>query len=497
MSLCSNENGIWSCNYNNTIISGVSTEIMMTVVEFPTNDGLKIAKQGVRINATITKYITSIKKLPTSSVTKAYILDGFNFNILANSSFVGEDASFNYLINSGMTYYLAADCGGDSCQRQRKGGKAYPENQGDIIILSGLSDDTTNVTTAIFDLSNISLSNGVNYTTKQFNRTIVNDTIWTCSVGDSDGVIGYSISNFTILLNRPPQININSPLSTSTNTNVTMNFTFTDDLGLMDYCSYNVTTSGLGVIVADNPINCSNALEYQTISVGTGYIINVFGNDSIGNSNISSLTFDINNPVTPAGGSPGGGGGSTIIQTGTAGWTFETTPGSSSYNKNLPAGTSVRLPLTFYNIGDSSMEISLSCVDAEGSICQYVEFEELTFSLPLVKDTPTTKYFTITLPDEFIKGDYQFNIIATDDLSKAGIVSINIASGTQSVPLEIISKLSLSSKLLGGFPYFAIFGIVLVLTLVVSRKIFPKDGLGTMWGIILAFFLSTIAVYFL
>jgi len=522
ISLWGNFNGTW---LNNQTKTG-NTEINITYDDFGdgsintslwatsiggdgqvTESGGKLNVQTDATGGEDSASFTS-KNLPVnlSKVTYIYL----TYSINAYDSFSGTgDASISL-----FGYTRNVHCASDSCNHIESGSLEAIRNGTDYdiyrngafvttytpantnISISGTSSNTGHSLSYLDILKWSGESPYTSSKTETFSKIISQDTSWACSAGDSDGVTGFSTTNWTILLNSAPQIIINSPLSTSTNTNVTMNFNFTDDLGLMDYCFYNVTTSGLGVIVADNSINCSNALEYQTISVGTGYILNIFGNDTIGNSNISSISFDITNPVTPSGGG-GGGGGGTVIIGGTAGWTFETTSGSSSYNKNLPAGTSVRLSLNFENIGDESREITLKCVDVTGSMCQYVEFEEKTFSLPLIKDVKTVKYFIITLPDEFGKGDYQFNILATDDLSKGGTVTVKIASGTQSVPLEIISKLSLGSKLLGGFPYFAIFGIVLVFTLVVSRRIFSKDGLGTMWGIISAFFLSTIAVYFL
>ena len=157
-------------------------------------------------------------------------------------------------------------------------------------------------------------SNSINTAvTATFNKSISQDTLWTCSAGDTDGVIGFAQENRTILLNIAPNITINSPNIVETSTNITLNFTFTDDFPAMDYCFYNVTTSGLGVVVADNPINCSNAVEYQTISAGTGYILNVFGNDTMGNSNITSLIFDVTITTPSTGGGGGGGGGGASI----------------------------------------------------------------------------------------------------------------------------------------------------------------------------------------
>ena len=105
-----------------------------------------------------------------------------------------------------------------------------------------------------------------------------------------------------------PSVVIVSPIGTKTSTNVTFNFTLSDEVAL-SYCEYNVTTSGLGVVVANNGINCSNSIEYQTISEGVGYIVNVLVNDTSNNLNHTSAIFD----VSLAGGSADGGGSSPDI----------------------------------------------------------------------------------------------------------------------------------------------------------------------------------------
>jgi len=151
--------------------------------------------------------------------------------------------------------------------------------------------------------------NSATSSTQSFSQAITEDILWTCSAGDSDGVVGYASVNHTILLNTPPQITINKPSTSEATNNITFNFTFTDDLNNSEYCYYNVTTSGLGVVVATNEINCSNPIEYQTISDGVGYILNIWANDTIGNSNSSSRVFNVDTAVVGGG---GGGGASPL-----------------------------------------------------------------------------------------------------------------------------------------------------------------------------------------
>ena len=126
-----------------------------------------------------------------------------------------------------------------------------------------------------------------------FKKKIIDDTTWSCESCDSEGNCSFSNTNFTILLNVAPTIIINSPEGIVDTNNVTFNFTFIDDLNLTDYCSYNVTNSSLDVIISENEINCSNAMEYQTISDGENYNLNVFVNDTINNINTTTKLFSI------------------------------------------------------------------------------------------------------------------------------------------------------------------------------------------------------------
>jgi len=105
-----------------------------------------------------------------------------------------------------------------------------------------------------------------------------------------------------------PQISVISPIGIVSTNNVTFNFNFTD-INSLNYCSYNVTTSGGGGVVTDNPIDCNSPLEYQTISDGVGYILNVFANDSAGNLHSSSSSFSVSTLPSSSSSSGGGGGG--------------------------------------------------------------------------------------------------------------------------------------------------------------------------------------------
>ncbi|NOZ47392.1 MAG: DUF2341 domain-containing protein [Chlorobi bacterium] len=137
-----------------------------------------------------------------------------------------------------------------------------------------------------------SLSGNQSITTTQINSIVDGSYIWNAQTcGDSGSGCSFA-TNRTFSIDTPPQITINSPTATMNTNNVTFNYTFTNPVGTLDYCSYNVTNTSLNVIIADNPINCSNPVEYQTISDGQ-YILNVFANETNGNTNTTSFNFNV------------------------------------------------------------------------------------------------------------------------------------------------------------------------------------------------------------
>jgi len=88
--------------------------------------------------------------------------------------------------------------------------------------------------------------------------------------------------------------------------------------------------------------------------------------------------------------------------------------GIAKYDTIMVGGTSRRLSISFENVGDTSFVVDLHCEDLIGNACQYVEFEENPFTIPLIKDIQTRTYFNIVLPESVIEEDFIFNIVAQD-----------------------------------------------------------------------------------
>jgi hypothetical protein len=263
----------------------------------------------------------------------------------------------------------------------------------------------------------------------------------------------------------------------------------------LDICYYNLNkTTGEEVLEKGNTyLNCSDFTDNHVLSGEGSYKLTIFANQSGGISSIKTQSFSYSEPP-PSGG--GGGGGGTVIIGGDAGWTMEVADGIASYTKSIPKGTQEDLTINFENIGDSSRELTLSCQDIKRDMCKYVTFPEETFTLPLIKDQKLTKIFTITIPDEIQTGEYQFNIVATDDLDRTGSITVNVATGNQGFLLTTFSKLP--RKTISGIPYALIFiPELLILAIIISNIIGKKSKLNILWGFSLSLILSLVTVYFI
>lgn len=332
-----------------------------------------------------------------------------------------------------------------------------------------------------------------------FSFSITNDTDITCQACDSDGVCGYSGENRTIPYNSGPAYSIISPSLSVTSSGITINFSATA-LGLnnVSTCTYNITRGASTEVAETNILEFNNSGYYndtQTLSSEASYVLNIDCNDSQNVFSTDSLAFTYAIPpvvIPPA----GGGSSTTIIVGGETGWSMETTSGQASYEISQPKGTSRELSVNFENLGSDSVNIKLSCEDVNSTGgCNFVNFKESEFSLPLILDVKTTKFFTVTVPEDSVDGDYTFNIVATDDNDQRGIITVYLSVGTKSPIVDIFSKLRLNTE--GGFPYFAIFFLIFVSFLIVGGLIVPKFDLkGLVLGIS-GLIVSGVAIYFI
>ena len=272
-----------------------------------------------------------------------------------------------------------------------------------------------------------------------------------------------------------PSVSIDSITTTAGSQTISFNTTATANSGSLSSCFYSVTNSTGQEdpsVPANKTFTCNSNPQSATVSAYGDYTLYFYANDTY--SNLNSTSYNFTTSASSGGLIVSGGGGTTIV-VGTGNWTMETSPKVKSYDKILPAGTSVTLSITFKNTGEKNQTITLSCLDINGTFCNYVNLGNTTFNLPVIKDLETVKYFKVTLPESVSAQTAIFNILGTDTDKKINSISVTISTGNQGVPLEWISKLGLNSILLGGFPYSLIGLVGLLIGLLFFGKAIPKD----------------------
>jgi hypothetical protein len=297
-----------------------------------------------------------------------------------------------------------------------------------------------------------------------------------------------------------PNLTINSPINSTEDTTPELNITFQTPFSgsSFSYCYFNVTTLGGGVQITDTEIvNCSN-ITMTSLSSNT-YILNVWINDTYNNVNFTNDTFTISSASPPTGGGGGGGGGATVIIGDTeTQWDMRTETGASSYQLNMIQGTSKVRTLVFENLGDTQRDIDISC---DGNLCQHVDLETSSLTLPVAQGVPVAVDVTIDIPEGFERGDYIFNILAKDEQGREDTLTFEINLETFNFIIGIGAKLT-SSKQIGDIkiPYIVLLFFITILSILLwlflvfrPLKIAGGTGiaiiLGTLTGLVIIGFI--------
>ena len=332
-----------------------------------------------------------------------------------------------------------------------------------------------------------------NSTTKILSDNSYLWNVWcNTTVGGKNSFAG---ANFTFVVDTvKPQVSINSITTTKGSQTFSFNTTATDIN--LDSCFYSVynSTGGIDLATTSNKtFTCNSNPQSSTVSDYGNYTLYVYASDYSGNLNLASYNFTTSSSSGNVTIISGGGGGTIII--GIGNWTMETTPNQKSYDLNIPKGTSRKLSVRFKNTGESNRTITLSCQDINGTMCQYVTFENKTFSLPLIKDLVTEKTFFISLPKDVPPQTSIFNIIGTDDEDSKKSISVTVSTANQNFFFEILTKLSLSTS--GGIPYVLIFITTLIVSILILSGVLPKEfPARTGFGIAIGLILSSLVIYF-
>jgi len=386
-----------------------------------------------------------------------------------------------------------------------------------ITFLSPINNSNYTTKTVVFsinvsDKENVGIKNVsllINGTTDQTNNSGLVG-IYNFSKNFGDGTYNWSIltydnlsdegyienGTFFIDVEEKPLISINSITTTAGSQTISFNSTESDN-GVLDSCWYSIfnSTGQIDSATTENTtFTCNSNPQSATVSAYGDYNLTIYVNDTSNNENSTTLGFTTSNSSGTTIIVSGGGGGTTIV--GTGNWTMEVSKGIKSYDKFQPAGTTLELPISFYNTGEKEQKIKLSCKDINGTFCEYVSFNNESFTLPLIKELQTTKSFKISLPQEISPQTAIFNIIGTDEEKNVNSISVKISTGNLSVIMELLTKLSLSTR--SGFPYIIIFIIPLFLSLAIFGKFIPKETpLKTIWVIFFSFGISFSLIYFI
>jgi hypothetical protein len=282
-------------------------------------------------------------------------------------------------------------------------------------------------------IANVTNSSPINNTQSNFTVDGISEGyfVWNVYACDNSSNCDFASSNRSLIVDlTSPNLIINSPSGTLDTNNVTVNISFIDNI-LPQYCSYNITNSIGGVVVATNSIDCYTPIEYQTIEDGLDYVINAFVNDTVGNSNMTNQTFSIDTAAPPVfyGGSGGGGGGSSTTF---SGGTFTFSPEQISLK--IKKGETKNSSITITNIGASTLDFTISSdlellpLEKEITILPG-DSSKIEFNILVSGDSPT---------DLYIGNIY----ITTENTTEQILISVEVISERVFVLLEI----DLSSK---------------------------------------------------
>lgn len=106
------------------------------------DDGLG---RGLKILTLVACTLLKITKINTTTATTAYLREGADpTNILAQASFSGDDATFDFELDNDTSYYVTVDSGGSTYTQNYKDGASYPYVGTNVNFTAGISDDPWN-----------------------------------------------------------------------------------------------------------------------------------------------------------------------------------------------------------------------------------------------------------------------------------------------------------------------------------------------------------------
>lgn len=314
--------------------------------------------------------------------------------------------------------------------------------------------------------------------------------IWNIWCNDTLNNEDFSPNNYTFGLDTIyPNNTIDGDIQTTTGSQ-TIYFNSTANDNNEGYtCKYSVYNLAGGIDGASQNVSYTcNTQVTASVSAFASYVLQTIVTDIAGNQNWTNKSFIV---YASFGGGGGGGGAPIIVSIGN--WTMETEFGGSSYEFNMIQSSSRSKDLLFENLGTTSRTIKLTCEPVSGSenLCMEITFDENEFTLPLQKNIKKAIGFNILIPDNYEKGRYVVNLVATDELGNKGIITLSVEVTSYASITGILTKFFSSTK--GGIPYFLFFFLVAFMTGVLSHFIiFKPNKLPSALSLVVGLFFGVI-----
>lgn len=316
---------------------------------------------------------------------------------------------------------------------------------------------------------------------------------WTTAVNQSTGDVTYSQNgNFTLYVDfTNPSIIINSISTAAGHQTFSFNSTATDNYAVSS-CYYSIYNSA-GVIDGLNSnisFDC-NEIATATTSTYGSFNLTTWVEDEAGN--LAGYIYPFTTSAISGGTSTGGG--TTIIY---YNWSMFSAGKSSQYELIMAPATKRTLSLEFRNDGDYRKNITLSCDDEIGKMCQYVEFANKTFTLMIYKNVAQLQEFEIKLPADIPSGNYKFNIIAKDKEGLQRVVNVYVEIGVLSVFYKFFYNMFEKSQVLGILNIFVFLPSLIIIFWGIGKfpdsKKMPFSGL---WRMLFGIGGATLITWFL
>lgn len=246
--------------------------------------------------------------------------------------------------------------------------------------------------------------------------------IWDVLCTNGLGTMNNATHNYSFYVDTtPPQVSFLSVnASTVDSLTYTIKYNITDNMNISQ-CTFSLydSSGNLYIYSANSSLDCSQTTKDLITTSGGQYHVVIYGEDSAGNLNSSTLYFTTTSPSNG-----GGGGGFNAISNNITGWKITTDNGGFLYQYDILDGTSRSGVILLQNTGTTEQNIGLTCVDVNGTLCKHVSFDDLNIKLPVQNNISVQTGFTVNVPPDYGKGTWVFNIKGVDDYGRSLYITV-------------------------------------------------------------------------